>query len=234
MPSSPARAESMTTGTSRRRAGRPAAPRSSPKPSRLGIITSVSDEVGRVARGRSSSATRAVGAPSRPRSRLGEQRRDVVAHVGVVVDDEHARPLVRRRGGARPLASSGLEPAQRLGDEALGVALARVGAAASLTTWSAGRCSAPNGTRTVNVEPSPGALLDRDAAAVQLGQLGDERQPDARALVGARARADDAVEALEQPLLVGRLDADAGVGDRQLGAVAVGGAQPHRDPARRT
>ncbi len=100
-----------------------------------------------------------------------------------------------------------------------------------MTTWSAGRCSEPNGNVTVNVEPSPGTDSTVAPPPWRSASLGHERQPDAGALVAARARADDAVEALEQALLVGGLDADAGVDDRQLG-VPVAGLQPHRDPAR--
>ncbi len=71
------------------------------------------------------------------------------------------------------------------------------------SSWSAAVASAASGTRTVKRLPRARLALDVDRAAVQRGELGDEREPDARALVGARARVDDAVEALEQPLLVG-------------------------------
>ena len=56
---------------------------------------------------------------------------------------------------------------------------------------------------------------------MQRRELGDEREPDARALVGARARVDHAMEALEQPLLLGGRDADARVGHDELGDVPV-------------
>ena len=68
---------------------------------------------------------------------------------------------------------------------------------------------------TVTVVPSPGALSTRARAAVQPHQIVDQREADARALVGPRAGALDAVEPLEQPRDVGPGDADAGVTHRQ-------------------
>ena len=68
----------------------------------------------------------------------------------------------------------------------------------------------------MKVVPLADVARDRDAAAVQRDQLVHQRQPDARSLVRARARASHAVEALEHVRqLLGR-DADAGVAHRQL------------------
>ena len=85
----------------------------------------------------------------------------------------------------------------------------------------------------MNVVPWPTLAGDGDPPAVQRDQLVHQRQPDARALVGAGARPLDAVKALEQPGQLGGGDADAGVRHLQLDVIA-GGPQRDRDAARRT
>jgi hypothetical protein len=85
----------------------------------LGIITSVSTRSGGCARACSSATRRRRGLDH---VLGGEQRRDVVAHVGVVVDDEHPR----RRPSATVARRSVLaQPAHRLDEEALGLLAAR-------------------------------------------------------------------------------------------------------------
>ena len=132
-----------------------------------------------------------------------------------------ARARRRRRGaagGGRPA----LAGSQRSASSTNGAAAppASPAGARAPPTRSAGRCALPSGIDTVNVVPSPTALSTRIVAAVQPHQLVHQRQADARALVGARARALDAVEALEQARQLVLRDADAGVRDRQLDAVA--------------
>ncbi len=61
-------------------------------------------------------------------------------------------------------------------------------------------------------------------------QLLDERQPDARAFVRAGARVLDAMEALEHAGKISLGNADAGIGDAQLDAIAPR-SQVHLDPA---
>ena len=57
--------------------------------------------------------------------------------------------------------------------------------------------------------------LQTHVAAQQLGQLADDRQPQAGAGVLARQRVAGLAELLEDQLLLLRRDADAGVGDGQ-------------------
>ena len=66
---------------------------------------------------------------------------------------------------------------------------------------------------------------------MQTGQLLHERQADARAFVGAGPTVLDAVEALEHAGQIGLGNADAGVGDAQLDAIAVRLAARTRNPA---
>ena len=56
---------------------------------------------------------------------------------------------------------------------------------------------------------------------MQAGQLLHERQSDAGAFVGPGASVLDAVEPLEHARQVGLGNADAGIGDAQLDAIAV-------------
>ena len=136
----------------------------------------------------------------------------------------------RIRGRSAPVSPSRrrqvgrvrLDPVRRLGEEPLGhrADAADAPSRRGPTTCSGGRCAAPNGSRTVNVVPCPGALVAVTRAAVQRDQLGDQREADAGALVGAGPRAGDAVEPLEQVRHLVLGDAGAGVGDAQLGALA--------------
>ena len=64
-------------------------------------------------------------------------------------------------------------------------------------------------------------------------QLLDERQSDARAFVRAGARVLDAMEALEHAGKIGLGNADAGIGDAQLDAIAPR-SQVHRRSGLRT
>ena len=178
---------------------------------------------------------------------VGEQRGDVAAHVGVVVDDEDPRPAVGRRRAAddgvaarrvvrcRLSALARLHPSQRLlhvpGGERLGRRLVGEGQeghllavemAAAERDGDAKRAAASRDARR------------RGAPAEPRGQLRDEGEADAGALVGPGARLAHPVEALEQVGLVARVDADPGVGDRELhrwSPALVGTAEPHRDPA---
>ena len=134
--------------------------------------------------------------------RLAEQGGDVVTHVRVVVGHEHARSLrsageFRRAPGGRPA----LEPPIRLGEEArrlpLDGDLAREFAQLVGPEVLAAE-------RELNRErrADSGSALHRRAAAVQLGELGDERETDPRSLVSPRAGVEHAVEAFEQLLLL--------------------------------
>ena len=72
------------------------------------------------------------------------------------------------------------------------------------------------GTRSQNVEPSPGALLDADGAAEQLGQPLRQRQPEARAAHLGLQPVRHLAELVEEPRLVRLRDADAGVGHARM------------------
>ena len=92
------------------------------------------------------------------------------------------------------------------------------------------------GARTAGdgeVLPTPGALLDADVAAVQRDQLGDQRQPDAGALVGADRAPAMRWNRSNRRGLLGRRDADAGVGDGRARRRPSTVAQADRDAARR-
>ena len=78
----------------------------------------------------------------------------------------------------------------------------------------------------VKVEPRPGSAPDRDLAAVVGADVLDDRRARARCRRWRGAGLVDAVEPLEDALLVGRRDADALVGDRDLDDVA----RPSRTP----
>ena len=195
---------------------------SRPKPSSRGIMTSVSTRSGGFARASPRAPPRRR-RPPRPRSARASSRRDVLAHVGVVVGQQDARRAPRRsagglrdrrrwrrcRVGRRRVVG---QPAQRLLDErrrARCAVEASVRAAPDAGPAAGG--AAPSGIATVKRAALAELALDRDRAAVQPDQLLHQRQADAGALVGAAARALDAVEALEQlRQLVGR-DAGAGV-----------------------
>ena len=98
---------------------------------------------------------------------------------------------------------------------------------------SGGRCDVPVRIVTVNVVPRPSWLATVDAAAMQASQLLHERETDARAFVRAGASVLDAVEPLEHPRQVGLGNADAGIGDAQLDAIAAR-SQFDRESAPRT
>ena len=85
---------------------------------------------------------------------------------------------------------------------------------------SGGRCAVPVRIVTVNVVPRPSWLVDRDAAAMKPRQLLHQRQTDARAFVRTGATVLDAVEPLEHARQVRLGNADAGIGDAQLDAIA--------------
>jgi hypothetical protein len=146
----------------------------------------------------------------------GEQPLEVVAQVGVVVGDQDPRALRLAAVGRQPGAdgvvlADGLarvgQPAQRLLEVGGGTA-------------GRGRRGGRRGgllQRHAHAERRAGAGLadGGHAAAVQARELLHEREPDAAALVGARARAADALEALEQARELVGGDPRAGVGDAQ-------------------
>ena len=108
--------------------------RSSPKPSRLGIITSVRTRSGG-APARGSSAGRAVARRPRPCSCRPSSRAQVVAHVGVVVGDQDARAPSRAAAAApvdRTAERVGVAASQRS-------ASSTNGAAAPAGRWRARR-----------------------------------------------------------------------------------------------
>src|SRR6185436_9725932 len=72
---------------------------------------------------------------------------------------------------------------------------------------SGGKCALPVGIRTSNTEPCAEPLF----ADVQVRELLDEREADARPLVRPRPRLANAMEALEEPRQLVLRDADASV-----------------------
>src|SRR5260370_9990944 len=79
--------------------------------------------------------------------------------------------------------------------------------------------------------PGAGLALEGDSSSEKTGELLAEVKPQARALV-APARTAELLEGLEEPYLVLRLDAHAGVAHRQLGNPPAGAVmllqlQPH-------
>jgi hypothetical protein len=151
---------------------------------------------------------------------LAQDPREVIAHVGVVVDDEHALGPGRRLRHGRLR-----DPPQRLLDVA-GRPRARANARAELVRGKVRRAE-----RQAHRERRAAAELARrgDLAAVHLDDLVHEHEPDAGALVRAPLRARHAVEPLEHPRqLIGR-DARAGVAHLDDRAVAVA---PHDDADR--
>ena len=91
---------------------------------------------------------------------------------------------------------------------------------------SAGRC--------VKVLPSPGCALHLDAAAVRLDDVLHDREPEAAALDVVHQAAADAVELLEDLLLLARRDADAVVAHRDAHLVAARRAPSRRSPVCRS
>ncbi len=138
--SSPARAESTMTGRSRK-CGSSRSARSKPKPSRFGIITSVSTRSGRSRRIASSAA-----APSATVStcqRWPSSRRDVGAHVGVVVRHQDPRAAAGARAGGRVLRAIGRRlvrrPQRRCGSQRSASSTIGVGAGAAGWTPASAR-----------------------------------------------------------------------------------------------
>ena len=80
------------------------------------------------------------------------------------------------------------------------------------------------GSGTVKVEPTPGSLCDGQRAAEQLGQPARQRQAEAGAAHLPLQPMLELRELLEDPRLILRRDADAGVGDAE---------RHHRGPRRR-
>ena len=142
-----------------------------------------------------------------------EETDQVVAHVGVVVGEHDAGQLGQapsRRGGRRRVRG---KPAHRFLD--VGIRLPDLGA--GLSVLHAVRLEMPESQRHANlelaslVEAAPGG----DAPSVEAHQVADQREPDARPLVGPRTSAEHPVEALEEPgeLVLG--DAGTGVAHRE-------------------
>ena len=101
------------------------------------------------------------------------------------------------RGAARPVRRR--QPAQRLLDVRRRARSPSTPCARAAPTRSAGRCATPSGSETRERRALRRARSStRTVPPCSRDQLLHQRQPDARALVRARARALDAVEALEQ------------------------------------
>ena len=167
---------------------------------------------------------------------LAQQAGQVVAHVGVVVGEHDPCARARARRSRAP-CFSGRGEAPPFGRRVQRSASSTYGRDADgrRRQASARRRSGrpaggrwPRGRRTEKVVPAPFVALHPHAPAVQLGQLGHQRQADARALVGPCARALDPMKAIEH---VGQLrgrDADPGVPHDQLEVGAVAAAARRR------
>ena len=153
-----------------------------------------------------------------------QQPLQVLAHVGVVVGEQHpgrgtppgrvTGPGTRiggrgRRGLVRLVAG---QPAERLGQERIGRGRDGFRAAAAARLLVRQVLVAE---RKPDGDGGAGAFgaFGGDAAAVQPDELTHQRQADAAALVGPGARGGDAVEALEQARHLGRGDPAPGVAD---------------------
>ena len=86
------------------------------------------------------------------------------------------------------------------------------------------------GSRIVKVEPRPSWLQTLTRPPWLAADVLDDGQPQAGAAGGPRAGGVDPVEALEDPLQLGRRDADALVGHGDLDVVAVDPAGADADP----
>jgi hypothetical protein len=160
---------------------------------------------------------------------VGQQSADVVAHVGVVIGDENAGPVARDGPLVQRLVRD--QPTIGLREVAHAVLLDRRKLVHALVDDLLGRqVFGADGDPHRERAALPRHADDVDGAAVHRGELGDQRQADARPLVAAQLRAHHPVEALEETgPLVGR-DTDAGVLHRQLDAVGVR-PQPDGHPA---
>ncbi len=171
-----------------------------------------------------------------------QQPFDIVAHVGVVVRQQH-QLIVAGAGADRPQIRAGGEqgelavrlavakPAQRLVQIGL-----RPHAVPGFVPALADLRRRQMGGAQRNADREGAAMaqpaVDLDAAAMQPDQLLHQRQADAAALEGAAARALDPAEALEQMgQLLGR-HAGAGIAHHQFGGPAVArDRHPNRDLA---
>jgi hypothetical protein len=152
-----------------------------------------------------------------------EQPGDVPAHVRVVVrDKDPAGVRVRARCvvGLRAVR----QPARGLGDVQLGGVGTAAGAADAVRRQMLG----PQRDRHRERRALPDRRRHVDRALVQLDELADEREPDAGALVRARPRGRDAVEAVEDARHLVVRDPGAGVADLEHRAIVVL-AQADRD-----
>ena len=161
--SSPARAESRTTGVSRI-AGSSRTARSSPKPSSPGIMMSVTTSAGGRARRATSAAPPSATASTSQRDR---SRRVTYSRMSALSSATRMRSVVAggspargapvlsaSRGsasGSQPSASSRKRSPTPPGPAPEDVAAIR----------SAGRCATPRGRVTVNALPRPGVLSTR-------------------------------------------------------------------------
>ncbi len=172
---------------------------------------------------------------------LAQEPGDVVAHVLVVVGEEHQRALGRARVDEprglhrrrEVVAVTGLlvvKPTLRLLDIGAGER-GRAGEDPPLSDVSRREmreaCGQKNGEGRPHVEGAGGG----DRPAVEVHELLHQREPDPRALVGSPLGALHAMKALEEPghLFFGH--ADPGVGHLEGDAVAHP-LQAERDPAR--
>ena len=183
---------------------------SRPKPSRAGIMTSETTRSGRRSRTRSRAATPSPATVEVVGRR--QQRHQVLAHVGVVVDDEDVRRVgVRGRraaGPRRPVPATTASPRRGTLPPAGPRRCAPWPPPARPDRAAGGRCR--GGTRTRNVLPAPGMLVTERSrrAAPPARRRGRGRSRTPRGCANGPV---DPVEPLEQPLLLGRVDPDAGV-----------------------
>ena len=206
-----------------------------PKPSSVGIITSARTRSGGVVA--NAIERGAAIADDFDAIVLSENAAEIVAHVRVVVGDQDTSGRLRRIDKASRGSVEGCRSPVRptrpswAASEAL---LRRTGWRRSLVEAQLPggvdpfgrqvRCPRPNRHR----ERRPAAFLagDRDAAAMKPGQLLHQGQADARAFVRAGASVLDAVEPFEHARQIVLGNADAGIGDAKLDAVAVRFAVP--------
>ncbi len=157
-------------------------------------------------------------------------RRQIVAHVGVVVGDQDTRApssadatrVGDRDGASVRTATRRSSGSQRSASSTYGMApIARRSELPRGRDAFGGQVRCPRPDRHGERRAAAFLARDRDAAAMQAGQLLHQRQADAGAFVGPRATVLDAVEPLEHARQIGLGDADAGIGDAQLDAIAV-------------